>query len=108
MKRKLCRLRCFALIGLLFSIPYGVFAQALKEVKGIIVDGTTQEPLIGVSILVKGKSVSTSSGDNGQYVIQATENDVLVFSYMGYKNQEVAVVNETMNVSMEQDLAQLD
>ncbi len=108
MKRKLCRLRCFALIGLLFCIPYGVFAQALKEVKGIIVDGTTQDPLIGVSVLVKGKSLSTSSGEDGQYVIQAAANDVLVFSYMGYKNQEVTVSSETLNISMEQDLAQLD
>lgn len=75
-------------------------------VKGKVTDknGT---PLIGVSVQVKGTSNGTSTNVDGQYTITAKdENAVLVFSYVGFQEQEVAVsgrssVDVVMNVTIE-------
>lgn len=50
------------------------------------------EPLANVSVLVKGKSVGTTTNSNGEFSIGVPdEKAVLLFSYVGYKNQEVIV-----------------
>ncbi|HEY0668340.1 MAG TPA: TonB-dependent receptor [Sphingobacteriaceae bacterium] len=49
-------------------------------------------PLPGVSIIVKGTSIGTSSDANGRYSINTPNvNDILVFTYIGYAVQEIAV-----------------
>ncbi len=111
MKRKIPRLLKFSnflLIMLLLFKFSNLAAQEVKEIKGTITDNTTNEPLESVSVQVKGKSASTSSNAAGQYTIEASSTDVLVFSYVGYKNQELPANNAIVNVAMEGDLAQLD
>ena len=71
------------------------------------VSGTVSEengPLPGASVLIKGTQTGAQTDFDGNYTIQASPNDVLVFSYVGYTNQEVTVGNQTtINVTLASD-----
>lgn len=86
----------------------GLVAYAQQSISGVVVD-ETGEPLIGVSIQVKGTSTGTITDFDGNYVIAAAANDVLVFSYIGYANQEVKVGNQkTIKVTMSEDTQKIE
>ena len=55
------------------------------------VTGASGEPLSGVTVNVKGTAVATSTDNNGNFTITVPEKGTLVFSYIGYQTQEVAV-----------------
>jgi TonB-linked SusC/RagA family outer membrane protein len=59
-----------------------------NQVRGVVWN-ERREPLSHVSILVKGSSRGTQTDEGGRFVIQAKENDTLVFSYIGYETQMV-------------------
>ena len=71
------------------------------------VSGTVSEengPLPGASVLVKGTSTGTQTDFDGNYSINASPTDVLVFSYVGYASQEVIVGGQTtINLALAQD-----
>jgi TonB-linked SusC/RagA family outer membrane protein len=60
-----------------------------QTVKGIVSDN--KGPLPGVNINIKGSSVSAASDFDGNFVIKADANAVLVFSFIGYITQEIPV-----------------
>ena len=65
------------------------------------VTGEGDSALSGVTVQVKGTNRGTTTNAQGAYSINATENDVLVFSYVGYETQEQAVGNKTeINVAL--------
>lgn len=72
------------------SLVTNVFAQNIA-VKGKVTDATTGESLIGVSVTVKGTTTGTQTDVNGSFTISAQPNATLIFSYVGYANQQVAV-----------------
>ncbi len=79
-----------------------------KTVAGTILD-VNNEPLIGVSVLVKGTTNGTITDMDGKYTIRANEKDVLVFSYMGYVPQEKTVGrNTTFDLTLQEDNVMLD
>ncbi|KXO01105.1 TonB-dependent receptor [Aequorivita aquimaris] len=81
--------------------------QPQKTISGIITDG--DGPLGGVNVLVKNSARGSISDLEGRYSVTAAANDTLVFTYVGYKLQEVAVgSNNIMNVVMEVDAQALD
>lgn len=83
------------------------FAQE-KSITGTVSDESGL-PLPGVTVLVKGTSNGASTDFDGNYSISASQGDVLVFSYVGLKKQEVTVAgSSTINVTMEEDAALLD
>ena len=84
------------------------FAQQ-RTVTGTVVDDLGQ-PLIGVSILEKGTTNGVITDMDGNFSLKLTsENPTLVFSYIGYKTQEVSVGGKTtLNVTMSEDAEQLD
>ncbi len=73
------------------------------DIQAIVKGKVTDEkgiPLPGVSVNVKGTNTSTSTDANGNYSI-STNDGILVFTYIGYKTQEVAVGNSTtINVTL--------
>jgi TonB-linked SusC/RagA family outer membrane protein len=74
-----------------------------------IITSSTNEPLPGVTVLVKGTSIGTLSDFDGNYSIQASEGDVLVFSYLGMDSQSIMVSKKTsINVNMMEDTSVLD
>jgi TonB-linked SusC/RagA family outer membrane protein len=65
-------------------------------VTGKVTSESDGMPLPGVNVLVKGTSMGTTTDSDGQYTIQAeNENSVLVFSFIGYVTQEVTVGSRT-------------
>jgi TonB-linked SusC/RagA family outer membrane protein len=67
--------------------------------------------LPGVSVLLKGTAVGTSTDADGNYAINATDapGGTLVFSFIGYATQEIPVQNQTViNVSLEEDITTLN
>jgi len=102
---KLLKLRFFYFVCLLFTLS--AWAQD-GTVNGVITDESGL-PVPGASVMVKGTSTSTSSDIDGKYSVQASPSSTLVFSYVGYSNQEIAVGNKTtINVSMAASAQNLD
>ncbi|MBV4357262.1 SusC/RagA family TonB-linked outer membrane protein [Pinibacter aurantiacus] len=63
-------------------------------ITGTIV-GENQQPLAGVTVTVKGTNNGVSSDMKGAFRINAPADGVLVFSYVGYENKEVAIAGQT-------------
>lgn len=84
-------------------------APADQPVSGRVLD-EKGSPLVGVNVQIKGTTRGTASDAQGAYRIDVPNgSSVLVFSYIGYKRQEVTVGNQsTINVSMESDAGALE
>ena len=66
-------------------------------------------PLMGVNVIVKNKSRGTFTNEKGLYEVDVEENDTLVFSYVSYQFQEVAVSGkERINISLKEEFGSLD
>jgi len=92
----------------LFSMSV-VFAQL--KVTGKVTDSKTGEPISYATVAVKGaSSVGTQTDDNGNYTITMPQGSTtLVFIFIGYATQEVAVGNRsTINVALVPDAIQLE
>ena len=95
------KLKCMRkLIGLFVLLTlWGVqicFAQT-REVTGTVVDKSDKSPLPGVSVIIKNnRAVGTATNINGKYSIKVNENDVLIFTFVGMKDQEIAVAGKNV------------
>lgn len=79
-----------------------------KKRIGTIVDAENN-PLIGVTVSVKGTTNGTMTDLDGKYSINAKENDILVFSYVGYTPIEEAVKGDSeLHIVMKEDNVKLD
>ncbi len=73
-------------------------------VKGQVVD-SKGESLPGVSVRVKGSALGTSTDLQGNYTLNVSDTDILVFSYVGYTPLEIPVNGRTtLNVTLREDL----
>lgn len=69
----------------------------------------TGEPLPGASVLVKGTTRGTQTNVDGQFTLEASPDDVLVFSFIGYLPQELTVGDQTnLTVTLSPDVTNLD
>lgn len=76
------------------------FAQE-KTISGTVADDTGL-PLPGVNIIIKGTSTGTQSDFDGNYTIEAAVGQTLVYSYVGFETQEIAVgASNTIDVTMQ-------
>lgn len=78
--------------------------QQDKKITGVIVD-SSGEPVIGANVVVKGTTVGSITDLDGAFTIESVPNGAtLQISYIGYKNQEVAVKNQTvLNITLIED-----
>ncbi|MDW7690894.1 SusC/RagA family TonB-linked outer membrane protein [Flammeovirgaceae bacterium SG7u.111] len=84
-----------------------VFEQT--TVSGKVTSGEDTEPLPGVSILIKGTSIGTTTDIDGNFTLSIPTDATLVFSYIGFIPQEVVVgTQSTINIVLEPDLEQLE
>lgn len=78
------------------------------SITGKVVSSDNQEGLPGVNIVVKGTSNGTISDADGNYALTVPEDAVLVFSFVGYAQQEITVAGQTViNVSLNPDVQSL-
>ncbi|MEX0359526.1 MAG: SusC/RagA family TonB-linked outer membrane protein [Allomuricauda sp.] len=81
-----------------------------KRISGNVTDSGTGEPVPGINVVEKGTRNGTSTDFDGNYTI-AVSNDaaILVFSAIGYTEQEIAVGQQTtINVTLGEDVESLD
>lgn len=91
-------------------IGFSITSIAQKTVSGQVLEKETNMPLIGVTIIVKNSPKGATTDFDGNYIINnVSETDILVFSYLGYKTQELVVGGQsTINVSLETDAQEMD
>lgn len=83
----------------LFIFPFLVHAQ--QSITGKVVSAKDNEPIAGISVLVKGTSTGTSTNFGGVFVIRAKEGDILVLSGVGFERKEVSITgSEDITVSL--------
>lgn len=101
MKSKFLRLTTLFLV---FFVQYGI-AQ-VKSVSGTVSE--KDGPLPGVSVVIKGTTTGTQTDFDGNYKIDAASGQTLVFSYLGMMSQEIKVSSSSINVTLQEDVAQLE
>jgi TonB-linked SusC/RagA family outer membrane protein len=108
LKRRLAKLMTTALLMTTGLLATSV-AHAQVTVSGKVISGEDQSPIPGVNILVKGTSNGTISDATGAFSITtSSDNDVLIFSFVGFLTQEVAIGGRTtVNVTLPVDATQL-
>ena len=94
---------CFALF-VLSVLPAMLPAQTLRAVKGTVFDSDGTTPMAGVSVLVRGTNRGTTTDKTGKYSVQASEADILVFSFLGYTEKSAIVGNRTsIDIVLQED-----
>lgn len=92
---------------LIFTLIVGsVFAQTTK-ITGKITD-EKGEPLLGVTVVIKETSKGAISDLNGYFAIEANNNDILIFSMIGYTTEEVRLNgNRFLNIVLKEKVTEL-
>ena len=102
--------RAFGLRGVftLLALMLTLSVSAQNKITGRVVDETDQ-PAIGANVVIAGTTQGVSTDVDGRYAISAKKGQVLVFSYLGYKNQEVPVNAQTqIDVKLEAETNVMD
>ncbi len=90
---------------------FGAVAQTVngQNVQGVVTSSADGTALPGLSIIIKGTTTGTVTNFDGKYNIEVSRNDaVLVFSFIGFKTQEIAVQGKSViDVVMEQSVEAL-
>lgn len=95
------------LLVLLLTVSLVGFAQK-QTIKGAVYD-SSNIPIIGASVLVKGTSNGTITNLDGEFTLFSESDETLVVSYIGYKTQEIlASLNTTLVIILEEDTEVLD
>ncbi len=96
------------LVGLL-SLFISSIISGQSSISGTITD-SQGVPIPGVNVLVKGTDIGTSTDFDGNYQIRLNSSaDILLFTYIGYKEQSITVNNQTtIDIVMLEDTNELD
>ncbi len=99
------------LLLLCVSAAIPTFSQ--QSVSGVVTDAETGENLLGVTVVLKGKNTGAFSGLDGDYSLEvgddAFKTGTLIFSFIGYKKQEVAIDGRSeINVKLLPDQVMLE
>lgn len=78
----------------LLLLPSVLLAQT-RSVAGLVQSKETRQGLAGVTVQIKGKPTATQTDADGAFKIEVSENDVLVFSYVGFETKEQKVGTAT-------------
>lgn len=107
MKQVCLKLSIHALVGIflvgLMTISSSMYAQT-RTISGTVLSAD-EGPLLSARVVVQGSNMGALTDENGQFSIQATDADTLLFAYLGYAEQRVGVGSQT---SIEVTLQPLD
>ncbi|MDV6166894.1 TonB-dependent receptor [Flavobacterium sp. DG1-102-2] len=82
--------------------------QAQNKVTGVVKDPTGLT-IPGANVSVKGGTASVATNIDGEYSIDVPENGTLIFSFIGFTSQEVAVKGKKqINITLKEDAKELD
>ena len=107
--RMLCKVALVALM-LALQAMLGIGAGVLnaQTVKGTVISGSDNEPLIGASVMVQGTKNGAVTDLDGNFTITAKNGQTLEVSYLGFITQKVKVTGSVINVTLNEDKQSLD
>ena len=99
-----------ALFKIIFVLTISMQIQAQERlITGKVTAADDNSPIPGVTIVIKGTSTGVTTNFDGLYQIKATNIDVLVFSFIGYKTEEKLVGKlNTISVVLQADISRLE
>ena len=80
----------------------GSHAKSVEKISGKVVD-ERGEPLVGVSVKVKGTDAMAITDIDGNFSVNAGRGDVLELSYVGFSNQEINANGSNLSITMQED-----
>jgi len=96
----------FVFLGLAFLFG-AAFSQ--QQITGMVTDASTNQPLIGATVIVTGTNKGALVNVDGKYEIEANPEDVLQFSFIGYETREISVGDQTViDVALFESATELD
>lgn len=100
-------MRKILLLGFCMVLAWHANAQE-RTVTGKVTDSSDGSGLPGVSVIIKGTSRGTATDSNGNFSIEAAPKDALVFSFIGFEQQEIAVDERTtVEIALNPSISQL-
>ena len=99
------------LLALLLCVQGMVASDCLAQSQtatGNVVSKTDGLPLPGVNVVVKGTTIGTITDFDGNFSLQTENGKTLVFSFLGFKNQEVVYSGAPIKISLEEEASDLD
>lgn len=105
----LCKVALVAIM-LVFQTMLGIGAGVLKAqtVKGTVISGSDNEPLIGASVMVQDTKTGAVADLDGNFTIEAKNGQTLEVSYLGFITQKIKVIGSTINVTLNEDKQSFD
>ena len=99
---------CKKYLLLLLLLPASLFAQS--TLTGTVTDKTLGQPLPGVNVTVKGTNKGVSTDFSGVFSLSNLKNgDVIVFSYLGFKEYSIDYAGEkSVSVSLQDESSKLE
>jgi TonB-linked SusC/RagA family outer membrane protein len=95
----------FLTLIMVFFVQF-IFAQD-RVVSGVVSDNAGL-PLPGVNVLIKGTKTGVQTDIDGKFAIKANTSQTLVFSFIGFKNQEVQASSTNLKVKMQSNAVELE
>ncbi|NNG27421.1 MAG: TonB-dependent receptor [Ignavibacteriaceae bacterium] len=93
-------------LSLLFCMG---ISMAQISVSGNVTEAYSNVPVPGVNVIIKGTARGVATDFDGNFTIEATKGDILVFSYVGFVTQEKEIVDSSsITISLEEDSTSLD
>lgn len=94
--------KVFLMLGVLLWTGFSAIAQSIV-VSGTVTDKLTKEPIPGVSVTVKGKTIGSSTDQNGKFSFSTTEKPpfTLTVTFVGYNTVEREVTTNADNLKFE-------
>ena len=100
--------KCLLILISIFAFSALAIGQSLT-VSGTVISGEDDYPIPGVSIIIKGTTTGTTTDIDGKFSLSASNGDVLVFSFIGMKTEEITVgAQTTINLTMQPETTDLD
>ena len=105
---RLCEAVMMICLLLLPAFPLNAATGPKINVSGTVTSESDSEPLIGVSVRIKGTKEGVATDIDGRYTLKASKGDVLIYSYIGYTTTEVKVDKNVIDVVLKDDNLKLD
>lgn len=101
LKTLIPRIACFSLILFSISDSLATYGQSLSRISGKVTN-ESNEPLPGVTVVVKGTTTGTTTDSHGNYSLAFPESpSTLEFSFIGFQSQEITIGRQkVINVKM--------
>ena len=92
------------LLMLVMVFSFTMIHAQHKVVTGTVTDANDGMGIPGVSVVVKGTTVGTSTDIDGKFTLEAEASSTLIFSFVGYRTQEILVGDQTqINVILSEE-----